>query len=141
MAQNLKMTYFPGLQNNLELKGKFIHLHTDHSQTEGLRDSINFLKSCLAKHISRHQEWDDVVPLVTASYNWLPNQHSKESPFFVMFGRDAVTNLSQLTKPKLRYMGTEDLILDLELMSNIFSDTDPQPEEWPENVLSKVNSL
>ena len=79
-----------------------------------------FLKSCLAKHISRHCEWDDVVPLATASYNWLPNQHSKESPFFVMFGRDAVTNLSQLTKPKLRYMGTEDLILDLKLMSNIF---------------------
>ena len=79
-----------------------------------------FLKSCLAKHISRHREWDDVVPLATASYNWLPNQHSKESPFFVMFGRDAVTNLSQLTKPKLRYMGTEDLILDLKLMSNIF---------------------
>ena len=79
-----------------------------------------FLKSCLAKHISRHREWDDVVPLATASYNWLPNQHSKESPFFVMFGRDALTNLSQLTKPNLRYMGTEDLILDLELMSNIF---------------------
>ena len=37
-----------------------------------------------------------------------------------MFGRDAVTNLSQLTKPKLGYMGTEDLILDLKLMSNIF---------------------
>ena len=79
-----------------------------------------FLKSCLAKYISRHREWDDVVPLATASYNWLPNQHSKESPFFVMFGRDTVTNLSQLTKPKHRYMGTEDLILDLELMSNIF---------------------
>ena len=27
-----------------------------------------FLKSCLAKHISRHREWDDVVPLATASY-------------------------------------------------------------------------
>ena len=37
-----------------------------------------------------------------------------------MFGRDAVTNLSQLTKPKLRYMGREDLIIDLKLMSNIF---------------------
>ena len=61
-----------------------------------------------------------MVPLATALYNWLPNQHSKESPFFVMFGRDAVTNLSQPTKPKLRYMGTEDLILDLELMSSIF---------------------
>ena len=37
-----------------------------------------------------------------------------------MFGRDALTNLSHLTKPNLRYMGTEDLILDLKLMSNIF---------------------
>ena len=37
-----------------------------------------------------------------------------------MFGRDALTNLSQLTKPKLLYMGTEDLILDFELISNIF---------------------
>ena len=61
-----------------------------------------------------------MVPLATASYNWLPNQHSKESPFFVMFGRDALTNLSQLTKPNFSYMGTEDLILDLKLMSNIF---------------------
>ena len=72
-------------------------------------------------HISRHREWDNVVPLATASYNWLPNQHSKESPSFVnMFGRDALTNLSHLTKPDLRYMGTEDLILDLQLMSSIF---------------------
>ena len=31
-----------------------------------------------------------------------------------------MTNLSQLTKPKLRYMGREDLIIDLKLMSNIF---------------------
>ena len=37
-----------------------------------------------------------------------------------MFGTAAVTNLLQLTKPKLRYMGTEDLILDLELLSSIF---------------------
>ena len=37
-----------------------------------------------------------------------------------MFGRDSLTNLSQLTKPNLRYMSTEGLILHLELMSNIF---------------------
>ena len=86
-------------------------------QIEGFH---KFLKSCLAKHISRHREWEDVVPLATASYNWLPNQYFKESPFFIMFGRDVLTNLSQLTKPNLRYMGTEDLILDLELMSSIF---------------------
>ena len=46
----------------------------------------NFLKASLSKYISRHREWDDVTPLATMSYNWLPNQHSKESPFFVMFG-------------------------------------------------------
>ena len=90
-------------------------------QSNGLIKRFHkFLKSCQAKHISRHIEWDNVVPLATASYNWLPNQHSKESPFFNIFGRDALTNLSQLTKPNLRYMGTEDLILGLELMSNIF---------------------
>ena len=47
-----------------------------------------FLKSCLAKHISTHREWDNVVPLATALYNWIPNQHLKESPFFVMFGTE-----------------------------------------------------
>ena len=80
----------------------------------------NFLKACLSKHISRSREWDDITPLATASYNWLPNQHSRESPFFVMFGRDTLTNLQHLIKPKLRYMGTSDLILDLELMSSIY---------------------
>ena len=74
----------------------------------------------MAKHISRNREWDDVAPLATASYNWLPNQHSKESPFFVTFGRDTLTNLKHLINPKLRYMGTEKLILDLEIMSNIY---------------------
>ena len=79
-----------------------------------------FLKSCLTKHIPRHREWDDVIPIATASYNWLPTQHSMESPFFVIFGRDDLTNLSHLTKPNLWYMGTEDLILNLELMPSIF---------------------
>ena len=79
----------------------------------------NFLKACLSKHISRHREWDDIMPLATVSYNWLPNQHSKISPFFIMFGRDALTNLQHLILPKLRYMGKIDLILDLKLMSNI----------------------
>ena len=37
-----------------------------------------------------------------------------------MFGRDALTNLKHLISPKPRYMGTEELILDLEIMSNIY---------------------
>ena len=37
-----------------------------------------------------------------------------------MFGRDVLTNLQHLIKPKLRYVGNLGLILDLELMSNIY---------------------
>ena len=37
-----------------------------------------------------------------------------------MFDRDALTILQHLIQPKLRYMGTSDLILDFELMSNIY---------------------
>ena len=85
-----------------------------------IEDFNNFLKACLSKHISRNRVWDDVTPLATTSYNWLPNQHSRKSSLFVMFGRDTLTNLQHLIKPKLRYMGTSDLILDLELMSNIY---------------------
>ena len=48
------------------------------------------LKASFAKHISRHKEWDDVAAMAAASYNYMPNQHSKEAPFFVMFGRDVV---------------------------------------------------
>ena len=37
-----------------------------------------------------------------------------------MFGRDPLTNLQHLIKPKLRYMGTSELILNVKLMSNIY---------------------
>ena len=40
-STKFKMIYFPGLQNNLELKEKFIHLHTDHNRMVKSRDSIN----------------------------------------------------------------------------------------------------
>ena len=120
MAPNLKMIYFPRVVKELGVKRK-IYSPPYRPQSNGrIKRFHKFLKSCLAKHISRHREWDSVTPLATALYNWLPNQYSKESPFFIMFGRDALKNLSQLTRPDLRYMGTEDLILDLQLMSSIF---------------------
>ena len=41
-----------------------------------------FLKACILKHISPQLEWDDFVPLACAAYNFIPNEHSKESPCF-----------------------------------------------------------
>ena len=46
----------------------------------------NFPKACISKHVSPRLEWTCVVPLACAAYNFLPNEHSKESPLFLMFG-------------------------------------------------------
>ena len=60
-----------------------------------------FLKACISKHILPQLEWDDLIPLACAAYNFIPNEHSKESPFFLMFGRDPVLPLNTLLEPKI----------------------------------------
>ena len=53
-----------------------------HPQSNGQIEGFHhFLKACISEHISPTMEWDDVVLLACAAYNFLPNEHSKESPF------------------------------------------------------------
>ena len=82
-----------------------------------------FLKACISKHISPQLEWDDLVPLTCAAYNFIPNEHLKESPFFLMFGRDPVFPLNTLLEPKIRYMGNDINIISLETMKNLYEVT------------------
>ena len=82
-----------------------------------------FLKACILKHISLQLEWDDLVPLACAAYNFIPNEHSKESPFFLMFERDPVLPLNTLLEPKIRYMGNDINIISLEAMKNVYEIT------------------
>ena len=79
-----------------------------------------FLKACISKHVAPQLEWDVLVPLACAAYNFIPNEHSKESPFFLMFGRDPVLPLNMLLGPKMRYLGNDMNILSLEAMKNMF---------------------
>ena len=79
-----------------------------------------FLKACIAKHVVAQLEWDVLVPLACAAYNFIPNEHSKESPFFLMFGRDPVLPLNTLLGPNIRYLGNDINILSLEAMKNMF---------------------
>ena len=68
-----------------------------HPQSNGRIEGFhNFLKACISKHVSPPMEWDNVVPLSCAAYNFLPNEHSKESPFFLMFGREARISLNTM---------------------------------------------
>ena len=79
-----------------------------------------FLKACKSKHVMPPLEWDVLVPLACAAYNFIPNEHSKESSFFLMFGRDPVLPLNTLLGPKMRYLGNDMNILLLEAMKNMF---------------------
>ena len=83
-----------------------------------------FLKACISKHISPQLEWDDLVPLACTAYNFIPNEHSKESPFFLMFGRDPVLPLNTLLEPKIRYMGNDINIISLDTMKNLYEVAD-----------------
>ena len=79
-----------------------------------------FLKACIAKHVAPQLEYDVLIPLACAAYNFIPNEHSKEFPFFLMFGRDHVLPLNTLLRPKMRYLGNDINILSLEVMKNMF---------------------
>ena len=65
-------------------------------------------------------EWDDVVPLACAGYNFLPNEHSKESPFFLMFGREARIPLNTMFQSHIRYLGNDENILSIQALKNIY---------------------
>ena len=79
-----------------------------------------FLKACVAKHVAPQLECDVLIPLACAAYNFIPNEHSKESPFILMLGRDPVLPLNTLLGPKMRYLGNDINILSLEAMKNMF---------------------
>ena len=92
-----------------------------HPASNGKREGFHaFLKTCIAKYITPQLEWDVLIPLACAAYNFIPNEHSKESPFFLMFGRDPVLPLNTLLGPKMRYLGNNINILSLEGMRNMF---------------------
>ena len=80
----------------------------------------NFLKACISKHISSQLDWTSVIPLACAAYNFLPNEHSKESPFFLMFGRDAVLPLNSPLSPQMCYLGNDLNVLSPEALKNMF---------------------
>ena len=51
------------------------------------------------------KEWSEIVPMACAAYNFFPNEHSRESPFFLMFGRDPRIPLTELLTPRVQIPG------------------------------------
>ena len=73
-------------------------------------------------------EWDEFTHLATTAYNFMPNVSSKESPFFLMFGRDPYMLLNKLLLQAMRYLGTDEGIPNLEALWNLLQMTTTQIE-------------
>ena len=92
-----------------------------HPQSNGHIEGFHFfLKACLAKHMTSTCMWDTLLAQCCAAYNFFPNEHSQESPFFLMFARDPRLPLSQLLLPKIRYLGNDQSIAKLEFLIKAF---------------------
>ena len=74
----------------------------------------------MGKHINSRLEWDEVIPMAMAAYNFFPHTTSKERPFFLMFGHDPLTGLEKLLGDTVRYFGENGGRLDLTVLQNTY---------------------
>ena len=83
--REFKSKFFEQVAKELEVEHK-LYTPPYHPASNGRIDGFHaFLKACIAKYLVPQQEWDVLVPLACAAYNFIPNEHSKESPFFLTF--------------------------------------------------------
>ena len=81
----------------------------------------NSLMTCIYKHFSSQLSCDEKAHITCASYNFVPNEHSKEGTFFPIFGRDAYTPLMQLLNPKVRYIIDDRSFLALHVLRETYA--------------------
>ena len=74
----------------------------------------------MGKHINPRLEWDKVIPMTTAAYNFFPHATSKERPFFLMFDCDPLTGLEKLLGDTVKYLGENGGRLDLTVLQNTY---------------------
>ena len=65
-------------------------------------------------------EWDQIMAMATAAYNYFPNMSAKESAFFLMYGRDPVNKLSSILNAPRRYLCDDSGLPDLEALKNMY---------------------
>ena len=91
--------------SKLGIKRNYSPVYTPQSNGK-LEGYHRFFKACISKQIRGNEmEWDELVPMASAAYNFFPCQSSKESPFVLMFGRDPITPFASLLEPTPRYWG------------------------------------
>ena len=62
-----------------------------HPQTDGLVENMNkTIRAMIVKYSSQHGgNWDEYLPELLFAYRTKCHKSTKESPFFLLYGRDA----------------------------------------------------
>ena len=76
-----KNKMFEQISKELGLEYKLYTPQYHPASNSGIEGFHAFLKACIAKDVAPQLGWDGFVPLACASYNFIPNEHSKESLF------------------------------------------------------------
>ena len=115
-----KNEQFNELCMQLEIKRVYSPVYTPEANGR-LEAWHRFFKACMAKHVRGNAaEWDEVVPLAAAAYNFFPCQSTGESPFVLMFGRDPITLFAKLLELAPRYWGDRGGHLKLDLLKKLY---------------------
>ena len=98
-----------------------IHSPLYRPQSNGRIEGFHrYLKACIAKHMRNSLEWDQIMAMATAAYNYFSNMCAKESAFFLMYGRDPLNKLSSILNALRRYLGDETGLPDLQAFKNMY---------------------
>ena len=102
--------------DKLKTEQKFTSIYSPkcNGRIEGFH---KFIKATIAKQLETHVEWDNLVWKATAAYNFFPTESSGVAPFFLMFGREAAVKHTLLESEKSKYLGTDDGMINIELMT------------------------
>ena len=89
------------MQETLEIvKTKHLRTTSYHPQTNGLCERLNHtLSDMLSMYVNAdHKNWDEILPYVTFAYNTSKQESTKYSPFYLLYGREAVFPLDVALK-------------------------------------------
>ena len=103
----------------LKIEQKFTPIYSP--QCNGRIEGFHkFLKATIAKQLETRVEWDNLVWKATAAYNFFPTESSGVAPFFLMFGREAAVKHTLLESENPKYLGTDDGIINVGLMTKLY---------------------
>ena len=112
---------FDEVCDKLGIKRVYSPVYTPQSNGK-LEGFDQFFKACISKQLWGNQlEWNEIVPLVTAAYNFFPCQSLRESPFVLIFSRDPITPFLSMLEPSPRYWGERGGHLHLDALQRLYT--------------------